>query len=198
MFDLQIFLAYIVDPTKVARAEAACREHTKKWSMRVEALSQDKAYQVLSDQYTLDNVLRPSALPAFCNSLPLPKTHKNLRKIASLSNVFASFKAESTKANGISHMTMIRGPVHINCNVYIYAYEHADVVLAHLAENLHQVSQVVPANATVAFRVCFPCEIDKEVIKEFLFPTLGKNRVGKVHPLEYGLVWKDSEPQSKL
>ena len=195
---MQAFLAYIVGPTKIAQAEAACRDHTKRWSLKAKALSPDRAYQVLSDQYTLDYVLRPSILTAFCNWLPLPKTHKNLRKIAALSNVFASFKVNSNKINGISYMTMIRGPVHINCNICVYVYEHADIVLAHLAENLHHVLRVVPCDVTVGFRLSFPCEIDKEVIKQFLLPTLGKNRVGKVHPLEYSILWKESEPQSKL
>ena len=196
--NLQVFLVYVVDPRKIAQAEAACRDHTKRWSLKAEALSPDRAYQVLSDQYTLDQVLRPSVLIAFCNWLPLPKTHKNLRKIASQSKVFASFKANSNKINGISYMTMIRGPVHINCSIFIYAYEHADIVLAHLTENLHHLLNVVPCNDTVACRLTFPCEIDKEVIKQFLLPTLGKNRVVKVHPLEYSILWKESEPQSNM
>ena len=188
---------YLTQYDNILKAAELGRTSDRVQAVKVDDLTLDRAYKVLTDPHTLKHVIRTSHIMAFPNCLPVPKSKKYLRKIATQSNICCTFKTgpPAGVAQGISFSWVMFGHLFVNLEVYIFAYDHVDIVLAHLTRHLQHFAGVIGKDARVAVRFYFPTQIDKEIVKDFLMPSLGKNRISKVHPMEFAIIESHPKPQ---
>lgn len=173
-------------PSRSVRKAAECgATDPRVVPIEVKHLNNDEAFTLLMDKQTQEFVLRDSVIQAFNNCLPITRHPKHLRRLVTQSTICASYKSDGNTVSGVSYSTVVPAPCGVISNIYIHVFDHVDFALAHLTQHLAHTACVVPEQLKVGFRIIFPADIDKEVVKEFLLPHFGQTKVSKVHPVEY-------------